>query len=246
VASTHLFFRRLLEIGAANPTFVQSPVSWARAQVEAALDSECRHNAVTLWLRWSICDEVPLSPAIIDNPEAFTKYLTEWRPPSWLLESFDPQLLREPHIHWDTPIFDSQEQNFSQLVHKLTNRFRTKLGSALDRIEVVERVEYLTWTAPAAARKMTKLSPKEVDHYIDSHRVFYRDSDPGWDKLTDRQRQVASLRYECHLSVARIAALLGRHRKTVDECLSRADKKLNVAAGASRKWRRRARAGPDY
>jgi len=145
VASIHPFFRRFIQIGAANSTLVESPVSWARQHVEAALEFEFKHNAVELWLRWSTVDDAPLSIAIIEDPKALAEYLTEWQPPSWLLESFAPSLLEEPYVQWDTVIFDTPEQNFRKFVQDLTDRFRGKLRTAIERIEEIEQVECLTW-----------------------------------------------------------------------------------------------------
>jgi len=59
-------------------------------------------------------------------------------------------------------------------------------------------------------------------------------------KLTDRQREVLSLKYEYGLSVSEIARRLGLHRKTVDEHIARAIFKLKSAKGAEYSAMRRA------
>jgi hypothetical protein len=59
-------------------------------------------------------------------------------------------------------------------------------------------------------------------------------------KLTDTQRQVASLRYEYGLPVAEIARRIGRHRSAIQERLDRAKSKMNGTRAAQERQKRRA------
>jgi DNA-binding CsgD family transcriptional regulator len=63
-------------------------------------------------------------------------------------------------------------------------------------------------------------------------------------KLTERQREVLSLRYEHSLTIAHIAGRLGLHRKTVDEHLQSAEVKLRSAKAAWSSARNRAKTEP--
>jgi hypothetical protein len=64
-------------------------------------------------------------------------------------------------------------------------------------------------------------------------------------KLTDKQREVASLSWEYELKVAQIARRLGKHRKTVDELLAAAQKKVDEAGAHERHGKRRASTSPQ-
>jgi predicted DNA-binding protein YlxM (UPF0122 family) len=59
-------------------------------------------------------------------------------------------------------------------------------------------------------------------------------------KLTDAQRQVASLKYEYGLPVAEIARRIGRHRSAIQERLDRANSKMNSTRAAQERQKRRA------
>lgn len=63
-------------------------------------------------------------------------------------------------------------------------------------------------------------------------------------KLTDRQREIMSLRLEHGLPFAQIARRLGLHRRTVDEHYQRGQNKLNAARGADSRARVRAKTKP--
>jgi hypothetical protein len=64
-------------------------------------------------------------------------------------------------------------------------------------------------------------------------------------RLTDKQREVASLSWEYGLPVAQIARRLGKHRKTVDELLAAAKTKIDQAGVNEKRAKQSAATSPQ-
>jgi predicted DNA-binding protein (UPF0251 family) len=62
--------------------------------------------------------------------------------------------------------------------------------------------------------------------------------------LTDVQRETASLAWEYGLRPTQIAKRLGKHRKTVEECLAAARKKVDESLSKERRAKKRAEKDP--
>jgi hypothetical protein len=101
-----------------------------------------------------------------------------------------------------------------------------------DRIEIIGGAgsDRLTESKGSKRKGADALPPKKHDmsNFLDGA------------KLTDAQREVAILAWEYELSVSEIARRLGKHRASIEERLSAAQKKVNEAQSSQKHAMRRA------
>jgi len=136
---------------------------------------------------------------------------------------------------------------------------RDSLKEALNRVLLPKRVDSLLTGTQELDRRLAKLertSEKIAEPSSQSDKQKQRskslpakeqDLSEYFDcaKLTTRQREVISLRLEYGLSVREIAKRLGRSRKTIDEHLHAAHKKIAQTTSKIRRDRKRAEQNPE-
>jgi DNA-binding CsgD family transcriptional regulator len=116
------------------------------------------------------------------------------------------------------------------------SRFRKLLAKEAEEELAYVRAKFGIKRGAVRGQAVTRvrLPPRQHDmsQYIDSA------------KLTKRQREILSLRYEYGLSFAHIARRLGLHRKTVDEHFQRGNMKLSAMGQAEFRAKLRAKTEP--
>jgi DNA-binding CsgD family transcriptional regulator len=125
---------------------------------------------------------------------------------------------------------NEQERAVQAAKIRLAREFAAAKDAALSFAEVALAQKQTTSPEPGNVAQVEKLTDKKNDmaRYFDSA------------KLTDKQREVASLAWEYGLTVAEIARRTGKHRKTVDELRAAAEKKIDQATANERSARRQA------
>ena len=113
--------------------------------------------------------------------------------------------------------------------------FAAAKDAALSSSEVALAQKQTTSAKPGNIEQVEKLPVKKSDmtRYFDAA------------KLTEKQREVASLAWERGLTVTEIARRIRKHRTTVDESLAAAKKKIDQAESNERSARERAKSNPE-
>jgi predicted DNA-binding protein (UPF0251 family) len=111
---------------------------------------------------------------------------------------------------------------------------QASVPSELERAIQSTRARHTTRLEDAKREGLAEFAPEErIEKKRDMQSFFDRA------KLTHKQREVASFRWEYELPVVKIARRTGKHRKTVDELLAAAQKKIDQAVANERRERRK-------
>ena len=125
-----------------------------------------------------------------------------------------------------------------QLVRRLADAEQIAINHA--RILIVERRQSANYsTSEPSLKNEHDRQPTKLPAKINDLSALFDAA-----KLTNLQREVASLSWEYKLRVTEIARRLGRHRKTIDEYRAAASKKINEAKSRDQSAKKRAVTNP--
>jgi hypothetical protein len=136
--------------------------------------------------------------------------------------------------------FDSREHN-NQLPYEYSLKPEEKLAIVQFLSQEVGALVQTKITPQRVASQEVKLSIPPGSSIPDKLLEKKRDMSEIFDgaNLTDKQREVASLAWEHEFPVAAIAKRTGKHRTTIEECLSAAKTKINHSCRFDRRTAKR-------
>jgi RNA polymerase sigma factor (sigma-70 family) len=249
-------FNGFIKIGLAQkPVLDLEPVEWARTLA----------NGLIYSLQWTLpakikamCDEQ--KPRIDFANEHFLAYCAwvYWRAPKFIIMQPSGNAPYDPAIAWDREDAEETERHVQGLVGRMLDPVRFKVKDlageayvALACIPPVEKppAESGRPVAPSQGSRsgqgsdLPTIDPKKsavqrLIKKIDLSNYFDQA------KLTDRQRECISLKHEYGLTVTQIAGRLGISRKTVDEHLEAAERRIQSARMVDRARAQRGRSKP--
>jgi hypothetical protein len=261
-------FQDLVEIAIAQAGILNiDPIEWAESHLQILISGE--KHSVRRWIK-DVCDQQ--DKLELETSEDFEElaFWRTWRAPRFIRMKPSGNTPYNPASAWTR-----EEQAMSEkLLEGLAERFITFLNIELSKIvgRAHVRLSKQNNLAPQCAKEEVRgqtpasalsekregapaapgarppgadqaianeqhppLPPQKCDYsgLMDSAR------------LTELQRECYSLRHEYQLPVAEIARRLGRDRKTIQEHIDAADKKVTLAANKERSQKRRARFGVE-
>jgi DNA-binding CsgD family transcriptional regulator len=232
-------FSSLLRIGLTQKAMLdREPVQWAKTHVANFLDS----------LKWTLPSKIK---AMCDEQKHRSDFETEhflaycswvyWRAPRFIHMQPSGNAPYDPATAWEREDAEKTEKLLQGLTSRMLDVPRFKLDDlageayvslastpiALSEIETKpplspgngsEGLSGLNLPASDISEKKSPVPAKKVDlsEYLDQA------------DLTDRQRECISLKFEYGLTVTEIAERLGLTRKTVDEHIEAANRKLRL------------------
>ena len=249
-----------------NGLIGMAPVEWASLQVVDLIEREDR--LVEMWIK-SVCDKQNhIIPTSDDEFVQKVLFRTDWRAPNWLYMQPNGNALYVPSTAWgrmtesDTRnclkylresrwilLLQSTLEQFVGAASETLARRRTSSDAEVRAVAQVSQNDRETEGSRQAsartqsthvhpeqsAQDTSALGPKRQDlsRYLDSAR------------LTQRQYECVSLLLEYGLRKSHIARRLGIHRKTVDEFIAAAEKKLEASKAKLMSEKNRAKIKPD-
>ena len=253
-------YRRCFKLAVAHPDKTgHDPHEWVRGQLQPAIgaaverikdwyvlacDGENRHMQLVASAEFvpgqTISIPIPLDVQVSPLPKS-------WCAPSWLFAvgvAFTGiGFLRSENF----PKRDSEEKlgvaHTRLLLAGARRLFLWALEAAVERVRNEELAAAGAIPAePVSTEKgKAKARPKGFDGLGPKKANLSR----YMDGLTEKQREVFSLKYEYSLPVTEIASRLGIDRSTVYEHIEAADKKIREAGSNEKSKANRAKRGPD-
>jgi DNA-binding CsgD family transcriptional regulator len=228
-----------------QPAIVAS-LEWIREWYILACDGEnqyVRHTArVDFAPGQTVSASIPLALAPFPPPES-------WRAPAWLFQ-VGPVVGIGPLKTKNVPANDSEERlsaAHTRLLLKGARRvFLGHLSAAIETVrneEVAAAGAIQTPTVDAQAREPNK-RPK---HWLKGTEGLVRKADLSkyTHGMTERQQMAFSLKYEYELGPTEIASRMGLDRKTVNEHIEAANKKIKLNRASEIRKVNRAKGAPE-
>jgi DNA-binding CsgD family transcriptional regulator len=256
-------YRRYFKLALAHPRHAGSDSDkWACSQLQPAID------ATLEWIRdWYILASdgtnqrvqpigtieyragetvslpVSLTPPPSPTPES-------WRAPAWLFQVSIALVGVGPLKTKHVPETDSEQKlsaAHTRLLLKGARRvFLWELEAAIKRVRNEE-------TAAAGATPALMLGggqarePKKSKYWLKGVEGLQRKADLSryMQGLTDKQQMAASLNWEYGLGLTEIASRMGIDRKTADEHIKAAERKINQARSSEKRKAHRTKSNPE-
>jgi DNA-binding CsgD family transcriptional regulator len=235
-------YRRYFKLALANPSQTEGdPHKWALTHLQLAI------SIAWTWIHdWYVlaCDGVPRGETSVPVPDtdASDPPRKGWLAPSWLFQISFALVgvgpLKEHHVPDRSSELRLGAAHTRLLLKGARRVFLWQLGSAFETVRNEETAA--AGAMPAGATQGTVggtkqmgpklrltgtegLGPKKTDlsHYTD--------------RLTEKQRQAFSLKYEYELGLAEIASRMGLDRKTAYEHIEAAKRKIDQARSSEKR-----------
>jgi hypothetical protein len=261
-------FQDLLEIAIAQAGMLNlHPIEWAKSHLQILISEE-KHN-VRRWIK-DVCDRPDVLEVATSEDFEELAFWRTWRAPRFIRMKPSGNSPYDPVREWTREEQAVTEQLLDGLVKRFASLLEIDLNKMVGKghVQLAKQNNLAPQFAEAGVRGQRHASALSEKHEGTGAAPGARPpaADQGIAneqhpplpskkheysglmdsaRLTELQRECYSLKHEYQLPVVEIARRLGRDRKTIQEHIDAADKKVTLAASKERSQKRRARFGVE-